>query len=136
ARRLGAVYTPADFARATARAALHHGAFERGVLDPCCGAGSLLLGVFESMLDAGLREDEILTQLHGIDIDPVAVWSTRVTLALALGNRSDEDAAATLQRQIVGADVLATHVDEAAAVIAGLLGRQARGWGIVVANPP
>lgn len=62
------------------------------VLDPACGSGAFLLGALETLADiraaegppAHVRRNVLLEQIHGADIDPMAVRLAELRLWLAL----------------------------------------------------
>jgi hypothetical protein len=102
------VYTPAAVASYLAEQALERVPdSESGprVLDPACGVGALLLAAYEVLLrrrqESGprltLRERGRLANecLFGIDIDPVAVETTRLALRRAVLNGESKDGGAT-----------------------------------------
>jgi SAM-dependent methyltransferase len=78
-KRGGSFFTPPHLARALCeRARLDRPA--EAVLDPTCGAGAVLL---EALRWIGPE------RLYGADVDPLALWVARVTLALASGTHDD-----------------------------------------------
>jgi len=84
----------------------------RRVLDPAVGGGAFLLGIAERM--TGSRP-QIVSRLFGYDIDPLAVETTRVALALWSNTPRSE-------HNISVGDFLAL--------------RTAQEWDLVVGNPP
>jgi adenine-specific DNA-methyltransferase len=85
----GIFYTPGDLAELMAR----HLVEARRVLDPACGAGSLLSAVYDVQMarcgDESQRDRHrtlLQSDLWGMDMDPAAAWLTRCRLAL----KSDE----------------------------------------------
>ena len=82
ARQLGgAHYTPRPLARELAERVLagrHHPI----VGDPSCGGGALLLAAARVLADQGEEPQDIVGRLWGMDIDPRAVATTQVALAL------------------------------------------------------
>jgi hypothetical protein len=83
-RRLGAHYTPRDLARGlVARAIAGH---ERPLVgDPACGGGALLLACARELVDRGEEPEDVVSRLWARDVDPVAVATTEVALALWAG---------------------------------------------------
>jgi len=75
----GAYYTPAWLAR-TILAGLDP---PESVLDPSCGAGAFLLAAVDRWW-AGHPPDDWLPRLAGIELDPLAVLATKVSLLLRL----------------------------------------------------
>lgn len=90
----GAFYTPRDTADFMAAAALDRvqpsenpGPTLPRVLDPACGAGSLLLAAYRHLRSRfapsfSPAEPRYLQALHGVDLDPGAVETTRLALIL------------------------------------------------------
>ena len=81
----GIFYTPSDLAELMAS----HLADARRVLDPACGAGSLLSAVYDFQMARCMDESQrdrhrtlLKDSLWGMDMDPAAVWLTRCRLAL------------------------------------------------------
>ncbi|NVM56488.1 MAG: hypothetical protein HWN66_22510, partial [Candidatus Helarchaeota archaeon] len=71
------------------------------VLDPACGSGAYLQGMMRELEGmrvalgdrtnrANLRREIILNNLHGVDIDPAAVWICKIRLWLNLINLKKE----------------------------------------------
>lgn len=81
-------------------------------LDPACGGGRFLLGLLERGAD--------VSELTGIDADPVAVAVCRFALWLAVGRPGP------LPLDVRVEDALAAHAD----------GTLAGGYDVVVGNPP
>jgi tRNA1(Val) A37 N6-methylase TrmN6 len=71
-KRHGSFYTPSVLARRLCEVAFGTKRPQR-VLDPSCGAGAILVGALAFVGPEAL---------HGVDIDPVAVWIARITLAI------------------------------------------------------
>lgn len=71
-KRRGSFYTPPVLARRLCEVAFATRKPER-VLDPACGAGAILVGALAFVSPEAL---------HGVDIDPIAVWIARITLAI------------------------------------------------------
>ena len=80
----GAHYTPRPLAAALAKRAVA-GRQQPSVGDPSCGGGALLLAVARRMAAGGEAPSTVIEQLWGMDIDPVAVATTEVALALWAG---------------------------------------------------
>ena len=56
------------------------------VLDPACGSGHVLVACVRRLVEGGLRPEEAVSLVHGVDLDPVAVAITRLRLrAIAPG---------------------------------------------------
>lgn len=53
------------------------------VLDPTCGAGTFLLAAIQAKRVAGIPEDDILSQICGIDINPISVLTAKTSVLFA-----------------------------------------------------
>ena len=80
----GAHYTPRPLARELVGRALA-GRARPTVGDPSCGGGALLLAAARVLAERGEEPLEIVDRLWGMDVDPVAVATTEVALALWAG---------------------------------------------------
>jgi tRNA1(Val) A37 N6-methylase TrmN6 len=60
------------------------------ILDPSCGSGVFLIAAAKKMLQSGFTADEILRQLCGFDLNPLAVLMTKANLALLLNVRDEQ----------------------------------------------
>lgn len=80
-RKAGAHLTPETIARQLV-ALMPAAASADRVLDPAVGGGAFLLAAADQLLDAGADPNNVLDQLHGIDIDPGAVAVAEASLAL------------------------------------------------------
>ncbi|MFW9853801.1 MAG: class I SAM-dependent DNA methyltransferase [Candidatus Thorarchaeota archaeon] len=79
---LGEYYTPFSLAETVVKETYTLGA---RVLDPSCGSGTFLLALVNRILFAPLtqkKKDIALQNLFGMDINPIAVFTTKVNLAL------------------------------------------------------
>lgn len=125
-RERGAYYTPLEVVACICREVLARGRTPKAVLDPACGGGEFLIGMYRAAREIPAVEAPEVT-LYGIDLDPRAVGVTRLRLWLesrATGSRGlDAD---TLKGQIRVGDALAEHIE--------IGGR--RQWDIIVTNPP
>ncbi len=110
-KRRGSFYTPAPLARRLCEKALASRRCSR-VLDPSCGAGAVLLEALDFADPAAL---------HGVDIDPVAVWLARVSLSLRAKTLSDRDFDPWCSRIRV-ADALAEETFDAVAPFDAIVG--------------
>ncbi len=71
---LGAHYTPpAVAARLVGLACRELGRVPTGVMDPSCGAGSILLAAADELLAMGVPPGEVPARLVGADVDPEAL---------------------------------------------------------------
>ncbi len=60
------------------------------VLDPACGAGHFLVAAAERLVAAGHPPADAVAQVHGVDLDPVAVAITRLRLRVLAADASSE----------------------------------------------
>ncbi len=71
------------------------------VLDPACGSGAFLVYVLERLADlhraagdtrdtAAIRRDVLCRAIHGVDVNPTAVWLCELRLWLSVVIESDE----------------------------------------------
>jgi len=79
-KALGQFYTPLDVVEFMITLAWDD--FTNTVLDPACGSGTFLSKAYDKLREYGLRHDEILKRLWGIDISDFAVMLSELTLAL------------------------------------------------------
>ncbi len=124
-RRTGVHYTPARLAESLSDLAIERlGRLPEAVVDPACGAGSFLLAVADTLVDAGVDPHRVLARLAGADIDPGAVAACREALEAWAGeHRLDRRAADVVDLRVV--DMLAEPP-------ADWSGR----FDLVVGNPP
>jgi hypothetical protein len=95
-RELGIFYTPAWLARRLVERLPARGVVEGNAVDPACGSGTFLVCYIERMLDERRRRDpeykatatDLEDSVAGVDVDPVALESTRLTLDI-LARRLD-----------------------------------------------
>lgn len=83
-QRNGVHFTPPSTASALVAAALD-GLARPSVCDPCCGGGAILLAAARHLAGQGEAPAAIVQRLWGTDVDPLAVATTEVTLALWAG---------------------------------------------------
>ncbi|MHA1111545.1 MAG: HsdM family class I SAM-dependent methyltransferase [Promethearchaeota archaeon] len=76
---LGEFYTNIELSREMVNEGYSPG---NSVLDPCCGSGTFLLEILNSIGEKGKQSD--LRKLYGIDINPLSVIITKVNLSIAL----------------------------------------------------
>lgn len=87
---LGQVFTPPDLSSLLADT-LRVEDVDGPVLDPACGAGSLLLAVCQRRVERGWTVADALAGVEGWDRDPVAAWLCRARLVeWALGRSEGE----------------------------------------------
>ncbi|MEO6528014.1 MAG: N-6 DNA methylase, partial [Gemmatimonadaceae bacterium] len=71
------------------------------VLDPACGSGAFLVYLLERIAElhriagdtralAAIRRDVLATRIHGVDVNPTAVWLCELRLWLSVVIESDE----------------------------------------------
>ena len=128
-RRAGVVDTPRRLAHLVA-SGIPSG--EAPLIDLCCGPGALLLAAAERRLERGDSTLRALRTLYGVDMDPLAVATCRLVIAL-VGRTLSAEALDALLGQIQQGDALApldSYASRAPEVMA------AGGFGVVVANPP
>ena len=88
---------PSSAMTAALRARLRHFT----VLDPACGSGAFLVHVLERLADlhrlagdarsmAAIRRDVLARAIHGVDVNPTAVWLCELRLWLSVVIESDE----------------------------------------------
>ncbi|MBK7621148.1 MAG: N-6 DNA methylase [Kineosporiaceae bacterium] len=94
-RRRGSFATPPHLAAELARRALPEPV--ASVVDPACGAGSLLVAALDRLVEHGIPAGEAVSRLAGADADPVAVALCRAALpararqlAMAAGRAGSE----------------------------------------------
>jgi hypothetical protein len=123
-RKRGAHHTPAPVAERIVALVLD-GVDGRGVAalcDPAVGGGVFLLAAADRLHRDGLDRAEVLDRLWGFDLDPLAVAVTETALALWAGATTTGRPGQLVVGDFLGREV-ATH-------------RPARGWSIIVGNPP
>jgi hypothetical protein len=116
-RRTGAFYTPFAIVERVANSGLEIALGERPtralveqltVLDPACGSGAFLVHVLERLAAlrarlgdtreiSAIRRDVLTQSIHGVDVNPTAVWLCELRLWLSVVIESDvTDPAAVL----------------------------------------
>lgn len=73
----GAWYTPRPVAEAITEVAFAPARVPRFVVDPTCGGGAFLLTALDALLALGLRPEDALDRVAGLDLDPGAVGTAR-----------------------------------------------------------
>jgi len=127
--RAGAYYTRSDIAEGLVAVALDGLGVDAGpaVCDPAVGGGAFLLAAAKALRSAGRAPAAIVADhLWGVDIDPLAVATTRAVLALWAASEGCPGLLAH-DRLVVG-DFLAETVDAWSV--------PPRGFDAVVGNPP
>ncbi|MDB5099556.1 MAG: hypothetical protein JWM80_3977 [Cyanobacteria bacterium RYN_339] len=87
---LGEYYTPRWLAQAVLESLPKTPAW-RG-LDPCCGSGTFVVEMIAEALaetehlEPGVRLEQVLRRVHGIDLNPLAVLTARVNYFLAIAH--------------------------------------------------
>jgi hypothetical protein len=111
-RHRGAFSTPPVYARSLATRALQGWDADRlagqtpTVVDPACGAGALLRAVLAWLLAAGVPGARVVSALHGVDADPIAVLLCRAALAADLTLAGHPCHPEQLAQQVVAGDAL------------------------------
>jgi methylase of polypeptide subunit release factors len=91
---LGEYYTPDWLAELILDEVGYHGQLGQRILDPACGSGTFLVLAIqrarayadENLLDPGPTINQILRNIVGFDLNPLAVIAARTNYLLALGN--------------------------------------------------
>jgi type I restriction-modification system DNA methylase subunit len=88
--RIGEYYTPEWLAELTLSEAVYamdpkHERRTFSALDPACGSGTFLTNVIAMLKKNGCSLEEIIDNVYGIDLNPLAVAITRANYLLALG---------------------------------------------------
>ena len=108
--QLGQFFTPpalADLLVGIAGVDAHSSAT---VLDPACGAGSVLLGVCRARFAAGATIADVLGSVEGWDRDELAAWTCRAELVAWALDHAREGSAAPAPLEIHGGvDALQVH---------------------------
>lgn len=87
--RTGEYYTPQWLTELMVNRVLEK--YERpSIIDPACGSGTFLAASIGALKKRGLHLQEVLRQVVGIDINPMAVEIARATYLLALGKLLNE----------------------------------------------
>jgi Eco57I restriction-modification methylase len=109
-RRTGAYYTPFALVERVADAGLDAALGESAtraaleqltILDPACGSGAFLVHALERVSDlltargdwravSAIRRDVLTRSIHGVDINPTAVWLCELRLWLSVAIESSE----------------------------------------------
>ncbi|MEM0343955.1 MAG: N-6 DNA methylase [Thermoplasmata archaeon] len=87
--RTGEYYTPQWLAELVVKEVLEK-SDRKSVIDPACGSGTFLAAAIEVLRKKGYHLQDILRQVVGIDINPMAVEIARATYLLALGRLLNE----------------------------------------------
>jgi len=130
--RIGEYYTPEWLAELTLKEAVFavDAKHERkcySVLDPACGSGTFLTNAVAALRKNGCSLEEILDNIYGMDLNPLAVAIARANYLLSLGKliekkegtvfipvfMADSIRLPTLRKELLhGVDVLAIDVDK------------------------
>lgn len=95
------------------------------VLDPACGSGSLLVGAFTRLCQAGLSPEQSISRVRGVDINPVATLVARIRLLFAYIERASALSPAAV-----------LYIETADALLANDSSVLAHRYAVVVTNPP
>lgn len=151
-RKTGAYYTPPEWAwfascKTLGRFLDSHGATDLptiSVLDPSCGSGVFLEAMASILTElhvkhavargeavedlnrarTGIKRDVVMRMLHGIDLDPVAVKTTRARLFLSVAVHATWPALAgeipgPLQADVIQGDFLLLHGEQQHDIVIG-----------------
>ena len=94
---LGEYYTPSWFAEYTIKQVKYDGSGAAPVLDPGCGSGSFLVQLIRIYRELDQEKDsesqlrEILKNIIGIDVNPVAVLTARTNYLIAIADLISQD---------------------------------------------
>lgn len=94
--KLGEYYTPEWLAELTLNHAIGEITDSKGgrksflTLDPACGSGTFLTNIVARLRKNGCSLEEILNNVYGIDLNPMAVTIARANYLLALGKLVEE----------------------------------------------
>lgn len=131
---LGEYYTPEWLARRLMQQTLGRGDAPLSALDPCCGSGTFLVLLIQHARSMAARERQdpgqtlqwILTNVAGLDINPLAALAARTNYLLALGELVNARTA-PLEIPVFQADTLRTST---------LPGLARQRFQVIVGNPP
>lgn len=127
----------ADFicSRCIELASNEHRAWPPRVFDPAVGTGHLLLAAIRALDSRGVALEEIISRVHGCDIDPEVVTLARLLILLELGHRGYrgnlQRAWEMLRHSIVVLPPAAGTLDRASCEAVGITQCE-----VVVTNPP
>jgi hypothetical protein len=82
-KRSGAYYTSPALARRITATALTPDQASQSVLDPACGGGIFLMAALERLGEFAPEispEELVIERLYGLDLNPLAVWQTRLAI--------------------------------------------------------
>ncbi len=96
--RLGEYYTPDWLAEFLLKEVGYDGNLYKRVLDPACGSGTFLILAIQKAKEYGQKENlpsfeiakNILTNIWGFDLNPLAVIAARTNYLFALGDLANE----------------------------------------------
>jgi methylase of polypeptide subunit release factors len=96
--RLGEYYTPDWLAELVLNEVGYDGNTRKRLLDPACGSGTFLVLAIQRAKEHGIKEKlssleiakRIITNIWGVDLNPLAVIATRTNYLFALGDLTNE----------------------------------------------
>ena len=103
----GAWYTPEAVVRGLVRLATADRWRPVTVVDPTCGGGAFLLASLDRLVELGIDPGQAMDRVTGTDIDPEAVTTSRLAMALWGAMAGVADAGSRAVRAVTVADALA-----------------------------
>ena len=115
---LGEYYSPDWLAQRTYNEVGINGDIQKSILDPTCGSGTFIVIAIKKMIETnkGKTPDEellkhIIENVHGFDLNPLAVITARANYLLALGDLIN-DTSCDIEIPIYHCDAMLTILEE------------------------